>query len=105
MLFRSPHRLILCPARAVTWAGHIQRIGGAVRTKEWGELQVRGRAGSLCAGRSLGHTCTSVRILGARVCPVGHSLVPHHRRSDERRGGNERTRRLMLWGHSNKKKK
>lgn len=30
----------------------------------------------LCAGRAVGHTCVPALVVGARLCPVGHSLIP-----------------------------
>ena len=29
-----------------------------------------------CAGRAMGHTCVPALVIGARLCPVGHSLIP-----------------------------
>lgn len=29
-----------------------------------------------CAGRAVGHTCVPALVVGARLCPVGHSLIP-----------------------------
>lgn len=29
-----------------------------------------------CAGRAMGHTCVPALVDGARLCPVGHSLIP-----------------------------
>ena len=29
-----------------------------------------------CAGRAMGHTCVPALVVGARLCPVGHSLIP-----------------------------
>ncbi|MCW2093025.1 UNVERIFIED_ORG: hypothetical protein M2328_006378 [Rhodococcus erythropolis] len=31
---------------------------------------------SLCAGRTPGYMCSSARMVGFKMCPVGHSLVP-----------------------------